>query len=179
MMNRDFQTGGSSGGDLQPTTRDSYGYPPAVQLPDPVAGHFAEPEHFADLTGYLRILRKHKGTVLVFAFLGALVGLIVLLPQPPIYRASASVEVQPLNDEFLYSKDVNPNAGMNGMYPEYDMATQVKVLETRSRPGSCSIAWWPGWKMTRSWKFRPRKIVWRPGAKRCICPRARRRRAPI
>jgi capsular exopolysaccharide synthesis family protein len=130
MTNRDLQAGGS-GGDLQPTKRESYGYEPGLQLPDPAIGPFAEPDRFIDFTGYLRILRKHKGTVLVFAFLGALAGLIVLLPQPPIYRASASVEVQALNDDFLYSKDVNPNAGMNGNYPEYDMATQVKVLETR------------------------------------------------
>jgi capsular exopolysaccharide synthesis family protein len=128
MFNRDLQGGG---GELQPARRDSYGYEPAVQLPDPVIGQFAEPEQITDLTGYLRILRKHKGTVLVFAFLGALAGLIVLLPQPPIYRASAAVEVQALNDDFLYSKDVNPNASLNGLYPEYDMATQVKVLETR------------------------------------------------
>lgn len=132
MFNRDLQEGESGGGQLQPARRESngYGYGPAVQLPDPVMGQFAEPEQFTDLNGYLRILRKHKGTVLVFAFLGALAGLIVLLPQPPIYRASAAVEVQALNDDFLYSKDVNPNASLNGMYPEYDMATQVKVLET-------------------------------------------------
>jgi capsular exopolysaccharide synthesis family protein len=129
MANRDPQ-GGGTGGDLQPAKHESYGYPPAVQLPDPVIGQFADPDHATDLTGYLRILRKHKGTVLVFAFLGALAGLIVLLPQPPIYRASAAVEVQPPNDDFPFARDINPNASQNGMYPEYDMATQVKVLQT-------------------------------------------------
>ncbi len=127
-MNRELQGGG---GDLQPAAREPYGHEPGSRLPDPFMGEFAEPDRSTDFTAYLRILRKHKGSVVVFAFLGALAGLIVLLPQPPIYRATAAVEVQALNDDFLYAKDINPNASQSGAYPEYDMATQVKVLETR------------------------------------------------
>jgi capsular exopolysaccharide synthesis family protein len=80
---------------------------------------------------YLRVVRKHKGAIAVVSLAGALIGLAVQLPRVPLYRATVAVEVQAVNEEFLYSKDITPNTSNGGMYPEIDMATQTKILGTR------------------------------------------------
>ena len=80
----------------------------------------------------LRIFRRRKGGIILFAFLGLLAGLLYTIPKPPVYQASVSVEVQTPNDDFLYSRDVNPTSSAGSMFPDYDMATQIRVLSTKS-----------------------------------------------
>jgi capsular exopolysaccharide synthesis family protein len=67
----------------------------------------------------------------VVTFLGGLAGLLIQLPRTPVYRASVSVEVQPQNEDYFYAKDVNPGSSLGSVYPDIDLATQVKVIETR------------------------------------------------
>jgi len=80
----------------------------------------------------LRIVRKRKGTILLAGLLGMLAGVLYTLPKPPLYRSSASIEVQTPNDDFVYSRDVSPTSSAGSMFPEYDMATQIKILSTKS-----------------------------------------------
>ncbi len=83
---------------------------------------------FAD---YFRILRKRKGTILLVAFAFLLVGIGTVLPQAPVYRTSSQIEIQGLNEEYGYSKDVSVGTTGGGMFPDVDLATQVKVLGTQ------------------------------------------------
>jgi len=80
----------------------------------------------------LRIARKRKATIILAAFFGVLAAIAYVLPQPPVYQSAASIEVQTPNDDFLFSRDVNPNANSGAMFPDYDMATQVRILSTKS-----------------------------------------------
>jgi len=84
------------------------------------------------LSEILRIVRKHSALIVLAGFLGLLAGILYTLPQPPIYRSSLSLEVLAPNDDFLYSREVNPTSSMGSMFPDYDMATQVKILNTNS-----------------------------------------------
>jgi capsular exopolysaccharide synthesis family protein len=85
------------------------------------------------LLEYWDILRRHKGTLILIAFLGFLCSLLLTLPQTPIYQARASLEIQNLNENFLNMRDVSPTANEDGSYPpEYDLQTQVKILQSES-----------------------------------------------
>lgn len=94
---------------------------------EPPSREFAEV-----LSEYLRIIRKRKAAIVMAGFLGLLAALLYTLPQPPVYRSSVSIEVQAPNDDFLYAREVNPTSSMGSMFPDYDMATQIRILKTKS-----------------------------------------------
>ena len=93
------------------------------------------PDFSDSLSKILRIVRKHSVLIVLAGFLGLLAGVLYTLPQPPVYHSSAALEVQVSNDDFLYSREVNPTSSMGSMFPDYDMATQVKILNTNSLNG--------------------------------------------
>ncbi len=98
--------------------------PPAEVLEEPGPGLLLE---------YWDILRRHRGTLVLTAFLGLLAALLFTLPQTPVYRARASLEIQNLNENFLNMRDVNATTNEGGAYPpEYDLQTQVKILQSES-----------------------------------------------
>ena len=104
----------------------------------PLAGIGAVPE-FLDEAGpgllveYWEMLRHHKGTLAVACFLGLLLSLLFTLPQTSIYRARASLEIQNLNENFLNLRDVSPTTNEGSSSPaEYDLQTQVKILQSES-----------------------------------------------
>lgn len=76
-------------------------------------------------------LLRRKGTILAATLVGALAGLLVLAPQTPLFRASTAVEIQAVNEDFLYSKDVSPNSSLTNGYPDIDLATETTILKTR------------------------------------------------
>jgi capsular exopolysaccharide synthesis family protein len=80
----------------------------------------------------LRIIRKRKIAIVVASFIGLIAGILYTLPQPPVYRSTIAIEIQPANDDFLFSRDVNPTSNNGSMFPDYDMATQIKTISTRS-----------------------------------------------
>jgi len=100
-----------------------YGYSSSEQVAEPGFGP-AE---------YWRTLRRRKGTVLLAAFFGFLGACLYTLPQTPVYQSRAVLEWQGLNENFLNMREVNlvPDAG-NASSPEYDIQTQVRILESGS-----------------------------------------------
>ena len=97
------------------------------------APDFAEPADSGGLLEYWQILRRHKGAVVLIAFLGGLLGFFRTLPQTPIYQARTSLEIQGINEDFLQMRNVNPtSAGSNSYYPEYDIQTQVKIIQSQT-----------------------------------------------
>ncbi len=85
----------------------------------------------AGLLEYWRILRRHKGTVLVALVLGGILGSLTTLPDTPIYQAKATLEVQGLNENFLNMRDVNPTAVGGGFDSTLDIMTQVKIMDSQ------------------------------------------------
>jgi len=84
------------------------------------------------LLDYWQILRRRKLRLTLIALLGGLAGLLLTVPQTPIYQAKATLEVQALNENFLNMGAVNPTASGPSYIPEYDVQTQVKVLQSNS-----------------------------------------------
>src|ERR1035441_9805667 len=91
-------------------------YPSESGAPD-------EPEQ-GGLLDYWRILRRRKGTVLLSAFFGLLIGVLVTLPQTPVYQARTSLEIQDINQSFLNVKEVSPVAGSGSYAALTDIQTR-------------------------------------------------------
>ena len=109
------------------------GPPPArMKYVEPVEADFIDDAGASSVLEYWQILRRRKGTVLIFAFLGTLAGLLVSLPQTPIYEARTSLEIESLNENFLDLANVNPTAPGGASSTELEISTQVKILESRS-----------------------------------------------
>ncbi len=85
------------------------------------------------LLEYWDIIRRHWTALMVAAFIGLLAALLFTLPQTPVYRARASLEIQNLNENFLNMREVNPTTNDPGSSPpEYDLQTQVQILQSES-----------------------------------------------
>lgn len=100
------------------------GYPP--QMPQDLDG-------LGGLIEYWRIICRRKWTVILLATLTAMASVALTLSLPHIYQAQASIEIQGMNERFLNMADVSPTATEgNGSTPEYDIQTQLRVLQSRS-----------------------------------------------
>jgi capsular exopolysaccharide synthesis family protein len=85
------------------------------------------------LLGHLEILRESKGLLVLFSFLGVLAAALYTLPQTRLYQARATIEIQPLNEDFLHLRDLSPTSGgLNASDPGWDLQTQVRILQTRA-----------------------------------------------
>lgn len=95
--------------------------------PDPSA----EPES-GGLLEYWSVLRRRKGTLILIASLGAIVGFLVTLPQTPIYQVRTSLEIVALNQNFLNIKETNPLNENGTSIDTTDIQTQIKILQSES-----------------------------------------------
>lgn len=84
------------------------------------------------LIAYLRILRRHRGTWIVFIFLGGLIGVLITLPQTRIYQARTSLEIIGLNDNFLNFKQTSPVAEERTNVDTSDIQTHIKIIQSES-----------------------------------------------
>ena len=87
------------------------------------------------LLEYGRMLARNKGVPAIAACLGAVVGLLLSLPQTPIYRGRTSIEIESLNENFFNLREVNPTTANSRFSTELDIATQVKILQSRALVG--------------------------------------------
>src|SRR5437868_2956109 len=67
----------------------------------------AEPESSDthEFLEYWQILRRRKGAFVFIAFMGALSGFLITLPQTPVYQARGSLEITVPNENALNFKD--------------------------------------------------------------------------
>jgi len=101
------------------------GYPRALPPPE----YFGN-EQSGGLLEYWRILRRHKGTVILAAFLGVLAAVLFTLPQTPVYQGRTTLEIQDLNQEFMNLKQVSPVNEDSGTNALSDIQTQIKILQS-------------------------------------------------
>jgi succinoglycan biosynthesis transport protein ExoP len=99
----------------------SYGSAPAAEQNTESGG----------LLEYWRILRRHKSTWILFAFLGAVIGYLVTLPQTPIYQAHTSIEIQSLNDNFMNMRQNTEVSEGVGSDPS-EIPTEIKILQSET-----------------------------------------------
>jgi polysaccharide biosynthesis transport protein len=115
------------------TQRNERGGSPAPYIDVPYFGPDpADGQQTGGLLEYWRILRRRRGTLILFAFLGALVGFLVTLPQTPVYQARTSVEIVGLNENFLNIKQVTPVSESGATSETSDIQTQIKILQSES-----------------------------------------------
>ncbi|MCL4841079.1 MAG: polysaccharide biosynthesis tyrosine autokinase [Bryobacteraceae bacterium] len=100
---------------------------------DPYYGgpQFDPDEEEGGLLEYWRILRRRKGTLVIGATVGLLLGIAVTLPQTPIYQAKTTLEIQSFNQNFMNMgnlQEVTEGAGPSGS--TIDIQTQIKILQS-------------------------------------------------
>ncbi len=109
-----------------------YGYTISGQTTAPLPKN-DDPAESGGLLGYWRILRLHKGSWLLFAFLGTIVGFLITLPQTSIYQAKTAIEIQNLNDNFMnmrQSTQVYEGSGGGGGTDSSEIPTQMRILQS-------------------------------------------------
>jgi polysaccharide biosynthesis transport protein len=84
-------------------------------------------EESGGLVEYWHILRRRKGTLILLAGIGAVIGFLVTVPQTPIFQARTSLEVVSLNQNFLNMKENSPTEA-----DTEDILTQIKILQSTS-----------------------------------------------
>src|SRR5436309_1758535 len=72
----------------------------------------AESSDTHEFLEYWQILRRRKGAFIFIAFLGALSGFLVTLPQTPVYQARGSLEITVPNENALNFKDAAATESM-------------------------------------------------------------------
>src|ERR1039458_8808806 len=100
----------------------SAGYPAAFEREDESASVIME---------YLRILRRHKVAVTVFALVGLALGIAITAVQTPVYRALTSLEVLNLNEDFMNLRQSNPVSNTDYSEDTSEVQTQVKILQNQ------------------------------------------------
>ncbi|HUE22119.1 MAG TPA: polysaccharide biosynthesis tyrosine autokinase [Bryobacteraceae bacterium] len=92
---------------------------------------------YAGVIEYWQMVRRHKVAVVVVSMLGAIAGFLYTLPQPRIYQAHTTIEVQGLNEDFLGLHNVSPTVSpTSNYYPDFDIQTQVKIMQSESLANS-------------------------------------------
>src|SRR5215831_10907559 len=83
------------------------------------------------LVTYWRVLWRHKLALLLAGTLGAVAGVLLTLPQAPVYQATVALEIQGLNDDFLNMRNLNPTINTTYYDPSIDIQTQVREMQSR------------------------------------------------
>src|SRR5450759_4083159 len=83
-----------------------------------------EPET-GGLIEYWHILRRRKGTVLLAAILGTIIGVLFCLPQMPVYQAKATLEMLNMNEDLLNTRQVEATSTALGNDPQINIKTQI------------------------------------------------------
>ncbi len=110
----------------------------APQAGDPAPYGYGYGYDYADQPGqeglleYWQMLRRRKGTLIVVAFVGAVLGLLLTLPQTPVYQAKTTIEIQGFNQDFMNMREVNPVDQGSTISQQSDIQTQVKILQSES-----------------------------------------------
>ncbi len=101
------------------------GYTYSPELPDP-AGQYG-----VGIFGYWRLLRINKRRIVLTSIVGAAIGLGVGVFMKPVYRASTSIELLNLNEDFMNMKQTNPVTTGGNMADISEAETQIKLLQSK------------------------------------------------
>jgi capsular exopolysaccharide synthesis family protein len=117
------------------------------------------PEESAGLLEYWRLLVRHKTTIIASSIGGLLLGILIGIPLKPIYRASTSLEVLNINEDFMNMRPSHPEVqGGDGdnLSEEETQATLLQSSQLLDRvsarldldptpPGHPGTSGWRSW----------------------------------
>ena len=99
------------------------GLSPPTPAPPP---HLAQP---GGLLEYAQMLRRRKWLLALTVILGGIIGLVVLLPQTPVFRAETTIEVLDMNTGIVGMKD---GFSANNPTDATNLQTQVEIIGSAS-----------------------------------------------
>lgn len=109
--------------------------PPMLAQTRPAGGgYFADAgddEEESGLIEYWRVLRRRKGTLIVLSAAGLVLGVLITLPQTPVYQARTTLEVLEMNQNFMNTQNVQQVAEASGSNL-LDVQTQIKILQSEA-----------------------------------------------
>jgi polysaccharide biosynthesis transport protein len=79
---------------------------------------------------HLRVLRRHKVKLCMFALGGIILGILVGIPFTPIYRVRVALEVLSMNKDFMNTNQTSPVATSDESYDTSEEETQVQLLQS-------------------------------------------------
>jgi polysaccharide biosynthesis transport protein len=119
-------------GDLQPSVVRSYG-PSYLERPLNLQQSDGDDGNSTTEPGgwqrHWRVISGHKLWMALFCLLGTLGGFATFVPRLPIYEASTTLELQPINLSFMNMSSVDP---MTGSYSETGLNAQTQIAIIRS-----------------------------------------------
>ena len=110
----------------QPPALRDFDFGPTRYMADPSS----EGQSSGELMEHWRILRRHKWIIALFTLGGALLGILVGIPQTPVYQARTSLEILSLNEDFMNMKQNNPVTSNESSGDSSELQTQSKLLES-------------------------------------------------
>ncbi|MCP5119604.1 MAG: polysaccharide biosynthesis tyrosine autokinase [bacterium] len=84
------------------------------------------------LVEYWHILRSHLGFLVLCGVMGALPVLLYTIPQAPVYRASATLEIQVRNPNFLRMYQVSMYDESSLFWDNKDIQTQIEIMQSEA-----------------------------------------------
>ncbi len=132
------------------------------------------------LLEFFRVLGRYKYALLAMAILGCGAGAFFGLQERPMYRASGSIEIQGVNDEFLHLKSVDPNSTAEYSSETY-LQTQIRILRSASVlqrvDDQLHFSTWPEYQPGAGRVARFRKAIGFPAPETPVSPQAYLERA--
>ena len=105
------------------------GYVPAYPVP-PGQGDESQ-DSGPGIMEYWRLLQRRKGTVLLIAALGWILGILITLPMTPVYSARVTLEIQETNQTFLNMHNVQQFSSDSGPWGLMtDIQTHIRILQS-------------------------------------------------
>ena len=90
---------------------------------------FEEQERPTMAADYYRTVMRHRGLIAALALLGLALGVLLHLTTQPVYETRTSLEIQPMNSDFMDSRSVAPTAVLPS---DAIVQTQMKLLGSDS-----------------------------------------------
>jgi len=112
-------------------TRDLM-YVPAVTAVTASRPEYSVEPQSGSVLDYWRILYQRKLTLFAFAVVGLIGALAFTLPQTPMYRASAALEIQDNKNDAFAIKILSPVADSTPNDPLADIPTQIRLLQSQT-----------------------------------------------
>ncbi len=78
------------------------------------------------------VAKFHKKTLLALMGAGTLLGFLAGIPKTPVYRATTSVEVLSLNQDFMNMKQTTPVTAADVSFETSELQTQIRILSSDS-----------------------------------------------
>jgi len=81
---------------------------------------------------YVRVLARHRLTIVVPALVGLLIGLLIGLPSEPVYRTHTLLEIRSINGDFMNLHSVAPTGDNSPAGADTNLQTQIKLLNSET-----------------------------------------------